>query len=286
MTHPVKGIDHCFSLVADLDAAAAQFAALGFTISPRGMHSEAKGSANHTIMFPDDYYEILGLLRPTPLNAPRYQMLEERGEGLHAIACRIDDARAAEDALGKLGIATHSLSDFDRPVDLPGGGQGIAAFSTLSFAPDEVPFGMVFMCQHRSRETVWLPDLLKHANTACGLAGIVAQSDTPEADAQAFARLWADGTVEPTEGGSIVLTGANSAPLTLLTPDTLTHRYAGIDTGGLPRGAFAVLQVKIRDENALMTVLERANLPGIRTPRGIAVGPAHAAGTIVEFIPA
>ncbi|MFD2856181.1 VOC family protein [Seohaeicola zhoushanensis] len=60
MTHPVKGIDHCFALVDDLDDAAAQYGALGFTLSPRGMHSAAKGTANHTIMFPEDYFELLG----------------------------------------------------------------------------------------------------------------------------------------------------------------------------------------------------------------------------------
>lgn len=286
MTHPVKGIDHCFSLVANLDSAAAQFEALGFTLSPRGMHSEAKGSANYTIMFPDDYYELLGLLRPTPLNAPRYEVLETQGEGLHAIACRIDNARAAESALGDLGIATHSLSDFQRPVDLPGGGQGIAAFSTLSFAPEEVPCGVVFMCQHRSRETVWLPDLLQHANTAYGLAGIVAKSNAPEADAKAFARLWADGSVQPIDGGATVFTGPNSAPLTLLTPDALKQHYPHIDTNTLPRCAFSALQVKVRDQQAVMAALERTNIPSFHTSRGIAVDPAHAAGTIVEFITA
>ncbi|EPX78593.1 VOC family protein [Litoreibacter arenae] len=285
MTHPVKGIDHCFSLVADLDAAAGQFAALGFTLSPRGMHSEAKGSANYTIMFPDDYYELLGLLRPTPLNTARYKTLEDQGEGLHAIACRIDDARAAEVALGELGIATQNLSDFERPVDLPDGSKGVAAFSTLSFAPEEVPLGTMFMCQHRSRDTVWLPDLLDHPNTARGLAGIVARSDTPEADAKAFARLWADGAVQPTEGGAIVSTGSNSAPLTLLSPDAFNQRYTGLDTNALPRGAFGVLQVNVGDEDTLLSVLDRANVPTTRTSRGVAVGPAHAAGTIVEFIP-
>ena len=75
MSHPVKGVDHCFVLVDDLDKAAAQYRALGFTLSPRGLHSEAKGSANYTIMFPDDYFELLGLLTETPLNAARRKTL-------------------------------------------------------------------------------------------------------------------------------------------------------------------------------------------------------------------
>jgi catechol 2,3-dioxygenase-like lactoylglutathione lyase family enzyme len=286
MSHPVKGIDHCFSLVHDLDAAAEQFRRLGFTVSPRGMHSASKGSANHTIMFPEDYYELLGLLTRTPANKPRHDMLEAKGEGLHAIACRIDDARAAEAALNELGIATHGLGDFERPVDLPGGGEGVAAFSTVAFAPEEVPQGIVFMCQHRSPETVWLPELLEHANTACGLAGIMVLSEAPEREAEGFARLWAAGKVTPCEGGAVVETGENSAPLTLLTPEAFAARYPGVDLAALPRGAFAALQVKVRDMAAAKAALEQAGVPQLATRDGIAAGPGDAAGTVVEFLPA
>ncbi len=286
MSHPVKGIDHCFSLVHDLDDAAAQFRRLGFTVSPRGLHSEAKGSANHTIMFPEDYYELLGLLRQTPANKARHEMLQDRGEGLHAIACRIDDARAAETALTGLGIGTHGLGDFERPVDLPGGEKGVAAFSTLFFAAEEVPAGAVFMCQHRSPETVWLPELLEHENTACGLAGIVVLSDAPEADAGRFARLWADGKVTGTEGGAVVDTGARSAPLLVLTEEAFAARYPGTDLAALPRGAFAALRVKVRDMAAAKAVLNGAGVPWADTGDGIFVGPGQAAGTVVEFVPA
>ncbi|MCZ4353981.1 VOC family protein [Roseovarius aestuarii] len=286
MTHPVKGIDHCYSLVADLDAAVAQFAALGFTLSPRGMHSEAKGSANHTIMFPDDYFELLGLVRPTALNAPRYDMLKTQGEGLHSIACRVDDASAAEQALDNLGIATQNPGSFERPVDLPGGGQGVAAFSILGFAPQEVPIGTVFMCQHRSRDTVWLPSLQVHANAACGLAGIVAQSDAPERDAKAFARLFANGVVRSIDGGVEVTTGPNSASIKLMSRETLARVYKGLNLNKLPTGAFSAVQLNVHSEDAVTEVLARSKVPAIRTPLGIAVGPEYAAGTIVEFIPA
>ena len=284
MTHPSLGIDHCFSLVSNLDAAADTFRALGFTLSPRGLHSEEKGSANYTIMFPDDYYELLGLLRETPGNVRLQEKLRESGEGLHAIACRIKDARDAKAALDAMGIATVGLNDIERPVDLPGGSTGVAAFSILHFAPEEVPRGTVFMCQHRTPDTVWLPELLDHANTACGLAGVVAKSDTPQEDAERFARLWANGQVTTAGDGVVVLTGENSAHLTLLTPDVLAEKYRGLDVDALPDGAFDVLQVKVHDGDTAREVLDAAGIPWIKTDQGTAVGPAHAAGTIVEFI--
>lgn len=284
MTHPVKGIDHCFSLVTDLDKAAAQFAALGFTLSPRGLHSEAKGSANYTIMFPDDYFELLGLIKPTELNASRRKTLEDMGEGLHAIACRIDTAEQAAQDLTALGIATHGLGSFSRPVPLPGGGTGEAAFSTVAFAPEEVPLGTVFMCQHKTRDTVWIPELLNHANTACGLGAILAMSADPASDAAGFARLWADGQVIGDGDSYTVVTGPQSAPLLVMSPDEMGALYAGLDLSGTPRGAFTAMRVKVSDIKALSDCLNKAGITPIETALGLAVGPEHTSGTIVEFV--
>lgn len=283
MSHPVKGIDHCFALVDDLDAAAAQYRALGFTVSPRGLHSASKGTANHTIMFPDDYFELLGILAPTELNANRREMLDRMQQGLHAIACRIDSAEGAAKALEDLGIATQGLGSFSRPVPLPDGGEGIAAFSTVSFTPADTPRGMVFMCQHKTRDTVWVPELLTHPNTACGLSAILAISDAPDAEAPRFARLWADGAVSEQDGFSIVHTGPNSAPLILGTADRLAEHYQGLHLSGTTRGAFTAMRVKVSDLNAAMACLKDAGIPWVDTPVGLAVGPEYAAGVILEF---
>lgn len=284
MSHPVKGIDHSFALVDDLDAAAAQYQALGFTLSPRGTHSATKGTANYTIMFPDDYFELLGILMPTELNAPRREVLATQGQGLHAIACRIQTADAAAKALDGLGIATKSLGSFSRPVDLPDGTEGIASFSTVTFTPDETPRGIVFMCEHRSRDTVWVPELLSHANTACGLSAILAISETPEQEAPRFARLWAAGSVSQQDGFNIVETGPNSAPLILATADRMAAYYKGLDLSGTAQGAFTALRVKVRDLDAVKTCLAAAGIDPIDTPAGLAIGPEHAAGVLMEFV--
>ena len=285
-THPVKGIDHCFALVNDLDAAAEQYAALGFTLSPRGAHSEAKGTANYTIMFPEDYFELLGILKPTELNAARRATLDKVGEGLHAIACRIDDAEAAAAALAELGLKTEGLGSFSRPVPLPDGTEGDAAFSTVSFVASEVPRGMVFMCQHKTRETVWIPELLNHANTACGLGAILAISDEPAADAAGFAKLWAAGAVSDEGEVCTVTTGPNSAPLILMTPAAMAAAYPGADLSATAQGAFTVLRIKVADAEAAKACLAKAGITPLATAAGFAAGPEHAGGVIVEFVPA
>ncbi|WP_047147872.1 VOC family protein [Aquamicrobium sp. LC103] len=280
MTHPVTGIDHCYLLVNDLDRSLEQFRGLGFTISPRGFHSEKMGSANHTIMFAaDDYFELLGIVAPTEENAGKRALLNKDGEGLYAIACRIDDAREARRELAALGIATGEVVDFERPVTLPAGGEAVAAFSILQFDKTEVPLGIAFMCQHRTRDTVWLPELMRHPNGAKGLAGAVAASDDPRAAAKAYARLYRAGQLREVDGGYEVKTG--SVPLTFLTREALAGRYEGIDVSRTPTHAFAVLRIAVED-------LDRARkaiaVPLHETPRGLATAPAATSGAIVEFI--
>lgn len=284
--HPVTGIDHCFLLVRDLDASRDAFERFGFTVSPRGLHSAYRGSANHTIMFPDDYIELLGLIKETDANAPRRAMLEREGEGLHALAFRVEDAIDAQEALGELGIATDDVADFSRPVTLPGGGEATASFSTLDFAASESPLGYCFMCQHRTRDLVWIPDLLEHANGAVGLAGFVAAADDPDRLATGFARLFAGGSPVAVAGGVRVETGARSAPLVLLSREALARHYHAFDLAATPRNGFTALRVAVRDVGGVRALLAQRGIESRPTPLGIAVDPALASGAVLEFVPA
>ena len=74
MTHgatsdAIGGIDHLVIAVSDLDRAAQAYRRLGFTLSPRAVHSAHMGTANHTIMLARDYFEVLGVLAPTKADA-------------------------------------------------------------------------------------------------------------------------------------------------------------------------------------------------------------------------
>lgn len=285
MHHPVTGIDHCYLMVDDLDRSLEQFERLGFTVSPRGLHSAAKGTANHTIMLSaDDYFELLGIVAETENNAPRRAMLQRDGEGLYAIASRIDDATDAKQRLDTLGISTSDVQHFARPVPLPNGGEGVAAFSTLPFSPHEVPVGIAFMCQHHTPETVWLPELMAHPNGATALAGISAVHAEPKAAAEAYSRLFAAGETVPVPGGYEVVTG--SIPITFLTAQELASRYSGLDIGRTPQRGFAVLQIAVEDLDATRAVLSQKTIVVHATARGIAVDPAFASGTVIEFVAA
>jgi hypothetical protein len=68
MTDPtqcVGTLDHVVITAADLADGADIYRRLGFTLSPKGVHSAAMGSANHTIMLRRDYFELLTVVAPT-----------------------------------------------------------------------------------------------------------------------------------------------------------------------------------------------------------------------------
>lgn len=156
------GIDHAVIGVRDLDAAAASFRELGFTLTPRGTHSI--GSQNHCIMFGSTYIELLA----APVSHPWLDYYRSFGEGLAAIALAAADADAAYRELQRVGAKP--------PMELsrPAAG-GVARFRLMQIegAPQ------VFLVQHLTRELVWRPEWQKHANGAAELIAVALAPSKP-----------------------------------------------------------------------------------------------------------
>lgn len=285
MSHPVKGVDHIFLLVQDLDASAETYRRLGFTLSPRGTHSADMGTANYTFVFQDDYAELLGVIADTPVSREKTEMVERDGEGLRAIACRIDDAHAARAALTDLGIKASPVREFSRPLPLPDGGTGTAAFAVSEFDASEAPTGFVFMCQHKTRDMVWRPELQTHANGARGLAGIIAVSDQPEGTAAGFARLYAAGEVaQVADGIFVTTTGTRSAPIICMTAAAAAAQYSTDAIAATPDTGFAGLKVAVDDLGHARTALRSSGVDFHDKGVSIWVEPDAASGMILEFV--
>lgn len=163
----VAGLDHVVIIVDDLDRAASDWAALGFTLSPRGEHSAHIGTRNHTLMLGPDYLELLAVAQPTEANAPSRAFLAQHGEGLERLAMRTLDAAADVTALRAAGLAARGPVDFSRPVTRADGSRTEASFSVFHW-PDDIRIGALrlFACQHHTPAAVWLPELQQHRNGA------------------------------------------------------------------------------------------------------------------------
>lgn len=285
MSHPVTGIDHLFILANDLEKSANNFHRFGFTLSPRGLHSKEQGTANYTIMFKDDYFELLGIVEETAANRDKRDNLEEFGEGLYAIAGRIDNALKAQQHLLELGFDVTDPQNFSRPVDLADGRQGIAAFSTIAFNQREVPKGQVFMCEQKTRNMVWRPELLTHKNGAIGLLSVSVLSATPEKTALRYARLFKDGHSNQQGDDFVVSTGENSATIRVSLEQNFKKHFPTFNISKLPENAYAALAIKVQSLEKAKAVLVENNVASETTgENSIAIAPELASGTILEFV--
>ena len=279
----VIGIDHAVVMVKDLDQAAENYKRLGFTISPRGTHSAHMGSGNYTIMFDPDYMELLGVLTPTEHNAPARAFLERSGEGIERIAfTAVDSADGAEEIRAR-GYVPIGPTDFERPVTMPNGTVSAAKFRTFQWPTAEAPGGVrIFACQHKTRETVWIPELMKHANGAKRLKQVLIVTPDPAQDAAHLSRMIdRDGKAEA-DGAVTVPSGGDRADFVFLTRDQLGKRYPGVSLAGLPERGGAGLVIA-----ADLAAAEKAlGTTGVRSANGVVVPPASGNGTLLAFVKA
>jgi hypothetical protein len=280
----VIGIDHAVVVVKDLDNAAENWKRLGFTVSPRGTHSAKMGSGNTTIMLDPDYMELLGILVETDHNAPTRAFLAKRGEGIERIAFTAVDSAAGAEEIRARGYEPVGPVDFERPVTMPDGSLSAAKFRIFQWPIAEAPGGLrIFACQHKTRETVWIPELMKHANGATRIKQALVVSPEPAKDAAHLARMIdCDVRAEP-DGATAVPSGSDRADFVILSKDQLNQRYPGVSLTGLPERGGVGLVLATGDLAATEKALGSA---GIRTGAAVCVAPASANGTLLAFVKA
>jgi hypothetical protein len=279
----VVGIDHAVIMVRDLDKAAENWKRLGFTVSPRGTHSAHMGSGNYTIMFDPDYMELLGVLVETEHNAPARAFLDKR-EGIERVAfTAVDSAEGAEEIRAH-GYAPIGPTDFERPVTMPDGSLSAAKFRTFQWPIAEAPGGVrIFACQHKTRETVWIPELMQHANGAKRLKQVVIASPEPARDAAHLSRMIdREARAEP-DGAVAVPSGSDRADFVFITKAQLAQRYPGVSLDGLPERGGAGLVLATSD---LAAAAKAVGSAGVLSAGAVCVPPAAGNGTLVAFVAA
>jgi hypothetical protein len=278
----IIGIDHAVVAVKDLDQAAANWKRLGFTVSPRGTHSEKMGSGNYTIMLDPDYIELLGVLKETEHNTPMRKFLASRGEGVERIAFTAVDSVAGAEEICAHGYAALGPTDFERPVMMPDGSLSAAKFSIFQWPVAEAPGGLrIFACQHKTRETVWIPELMKHANGAKRLRQALVVTSDPLKHAAHLGQLIDQPVRAEADGAVAVPSGGERADFIFLTKDQLTKRYPGVSLAGLPAHGGAGLVLTTGDLTAAEKIIGTV---GIRSDRELCVPPASGNGALLVFV--
>jgi hypothetical protein len=276
----VIGVDHAVVMAKDLDKAARGWRSLGFTISPRGTHSAHMGTGNYTIMLDPDYVELLGVLTATEHNAPARAFLDKR-EGIERVAFTAVDSAAGADELRARGHTPIGPTDFERPVTMPDGRLSAAKFRTFQWPVAEAPAGMrIFACQHKTRETVWIPELMNHANGAKRLKQVLLVAPDPANEAAHLSRLIDRESRKENDGAIAVPSGADRADFVFMTRDQLGRRYPGVSLASLPERGAAGLAI-----TADLTKAEKAlGATAVRSGDSLCVPPATSNGTLLAFV--
>lgn len=276
-TPGIAGLDHAVIAVRDLDAASQTFARMGFTLAPRGLHST--GSSNHNIMLGSDYFELLTVPDANPLQA-YFHEFQRRHEGLAALALTGTDVAAALPVLAEQGFEPSVPKDFSRAVE-QGSRTGTARFRLTNIASQTTPGAQVFICQHFTRDLVWLPELQCHANGATGLAAVAFVADNVAYLAGVYGRIFGAWPERIDEGLKVATGGA---PLAFCTRQALQQRLRDVV---LPERALphaAALFIHVSDRQRAYKALHDGGFSPRRMPDGSwAIDATDAHGVAMVF---
>jgi hypothetical protein len=278
----IIGVDHAVVVVNDLDGAAQNWKRLGFTVSPRGTHSAKMGTGNYTIMLGEDYLELLGVLDATEHNAPTRAFLARTGGGIERVAFTTSDAAKGAEEIRARGYPPIGPTDFERPVTLPDGRQSAAKFATFQWPIDQAPGGVrLFACQHKTRDTVWIPELRQHANMAKRIERILIVSPEPKADAGHLATMIDIPARGERDGTWLVPSGPGRADFVFLARDVLDRQYPDVPMAGLPERGGIGLVLAVDD---LASARRALGVAAIQSGEALVVPPAAGNNAMLAFV--
>ena len=229
----LRALDHIVVAVPALDAVAAVYEDLGFSLTPRARHPDNMGTSNRLVQFAArNFIELLEVDRPLGLDEhalavspPRYSFGAQnrdflrRRHGLSLLVLASDDARADLADWQAKGLRTYAPFDFERRARLPDGQEVTVAF-TLGFVTDPtIPALGFFVCQNRFPQYFWKPAFQSHANGASGIVALYLAAAEPLRHA-GFLTALTGGESRAIDGG-IAIALAGGCELQVLTPEAV-----------------------------------------------------------------
>jgi catechol 2,3-dioxygenase-like lactoylglutathione lyase family enzyme len=283
-----RGLDHIVHAVRDLDAAAALYKSLGFTVGAGNRHPW--GTHNYIVQLPGVFIGLLTLAEPDKLGDDGFSRLFgaytgeflKQHEGLSLVILESHGARADEAAFRAAGIAASEVMRFEREGKRPDGSAMKVAFS-LAFAEDsQAPDIHFTTCQQHYPENFWNPAFQKHANGATAVAGVVAVAEEP-ARHRAFMQAFSGAEAIASGDGFRLATPRGT--IEMVTPNTFVARFGVVahDVAGGMR--LAAIRFAVGDASLMQDVPELAGIAGLYAENAAIVGANDAMGAVLVFEP-
>lgn len=277
----LTGLDHLIAGVRDLAAAAAQWARLGFNLTPRGRH-RGWGTANVCIMLERDYLELLGIVDAAQFSNGLDRFLAER-EGLLGLAVGSADAEVTAAAWTAAGLGPLEPRALGRELDLPGGPAELR-FANVMPARSQLGGLSLFACQHLTPELLRRPAWLAHPNGATGLAGCTIVAADPAALAARLEPVFGRAALTSTD--AVVAVHIGSAVLLIARPEDAQHLHPAFAIEPAAEVPLCqVLAVRVSDPDRAARFLQLQGVPFSRDAgRAVLVQPEHATGVRLELV--
>jgi hypothetical protein len=188
----ILDIDHLMLGVADPDAAAADFARLGFAVTPLSAMPQI-GLANRCVMLSPaapgaaNYLELLG--HDPQRASPFMSALLGGGEGIKSLVLAADDMAQSMARLAACGAPTGEPLHIQRRWILPGGEALDLAFTVATPALDAPPV-YCNLCRHHTLHHYLRSEWRQHPNGARSLVAVLVEADEPDTVTSWYARLF------------------------------------------------------------------------------------------------
>lgn len=286
MTHP---LDHLVLPTADLDVARARLGALGFTVSPRGIHPF--GTENCCVYFADGtFMEPLAVANAsaadTAIAAGNVFVARDREyrenfgqEGFSAIVFGTSDADADHRRYTEAGISAGARLDFSRPFVDAAGKTDTASFR-LAFASNPVVADtFLFACERANAPKVDRSALQLHENGVGAIFEVIAISANPSALLPMLAVAADAKPKPPSQADELALPNAR---LSVFTPQEYEHRV-GLPAGKATELRFAAVVFSVASLEKLRVVLAQRGTAHDIGDKCIVVAPAKGQGAAFIF---
>ena len=282
-----RGLDHIVHAVRDLDAAAAFYRRLGFTVGARNSHPW--GTHNHIVQLPGFFVELLTVAEPEKLAGEGFatlfgsfnQAFLQSREGLSYLMLESQDAAADARDFDAAGIAVSRALTFEREGVRPDGSKLKVGFS-LAFARDAGAAAIGFAtCRQHNPENFWNRSLQQHPNGASAVANAVIVAENPSDHHIFLSAFTGERELHATSSGVTAATPRGD----LAIMDTAAFRsHFGVqppDTAGGAR--LAAIRFTVRGREALIAALEAGAVPHILHMGHVVVAPEAAMGAALVF---
>ena len=199
MTQPLAvDLDHVGVATRDLDAGERAFRRLGFNLTPRSFHRgsrtpgapiEVWGSGNHCAMLRRGYLEIIGLTDPGKFSSVKPML--DMYQGAHIVAFQPQSIRHVHAALAARHLPVDSVRELERMTAYGPDGQERrrVAFRNMYWTRSHFTEARLQYTEHLTRDVMWQPHLLAHANGAVGMSGVFLCAADPSAVARKLAPM-------------------------------------------------------------------------------------------------